>query len=162
VQIPAQSSAVYVSLNEKELLAGADPDDTLLVFELNVAGRAVSRGEVFFDRMRNLKLPLQPNMQRTISGAGGKYTITLRSPVVARNVYISFGNLDVSLSDNYFDLLPGDEMVLELKSDADLETLEHAMQVISLTDAFFDQRPSYRAHIAADAPAGSTSYESRH
>jgi len=156
VQIPAQSSGVYFSLNEKELLADADPDDTFLVFELNVAGQVVSRNEVFFDRRRNLKLPLKPEIQSKISGGDGRYSVTLRSPVLARNVYISFGDLDVSLSDNYFDLLPADEVVVEVRSNANLDQLQHAMKLISLTDAFFDERPSYREHLNSGAPTSNT------
>ena len=146
VQIPAQSSAVYLSLNEKEFPATYDPDRTFLVFDLNVAGQTVSRNEVFFDRMRNLQLPLKATIAADITGSGPDYTITLRSPVLARNVYISFGDLDAKLSDNYFDLLPGEAMVIRLTASAKLDQLQRAMKVISLTDAFFDQRPSYRDH----------------
>ena len=35
------------------------------------------------------------------------YTLHLASPVLAKSVYISFGNLDAKPADNYFDLLPG-------------------------------------------------------
>ena len=56
VQVPAQSSAVYLSVNEKEVLGSADPATTFLVFDLIVEGRRVSRNEVFFDHMRNLRL----------------------------------------------------------------------------------------------------------
>ena len=146
VQIPAQSSAVYLSLNEKEFPTTYDPDRTFLVFELNVAGQTVSRNEVFFDRMRNLQLPLKTTIAANITGSGPDYSITLRSPVLARNLYISFGDLDAKLSDNYFDLLPGEEMVIRLTASANLDQLQRAMKITSLTDAFFDQRPSYRDH----------------
>ena len=34
--------------------------------------------------------------------------IRITSPVLARDVYLSFGDLDVQVSDNYFNLLPGE------------------------------------------------------
>jgi len=153
VQIPAQSSAVYVSLNEKELPGSADPDRTFLVFDLTVAGTTVSRNAVFLDCMRNLQLPLHPVIQSAIQGSGPNYTITLHSPVLARNVYLSFGELDVKLSDNYFDLLPGEEMTVQLTSTATLAQLQGALKIMSLTDAFFDQRPTYREHAASTLEA---------
>jgi beta-mannosidase len=64
--------------------------------------------------------------------------VTLRSPVLARSVYLSFGDLDVQTSDNYFDLLPGEERTVKLKtpSSVSLDQLKSAMQIVSLTDAF--------------------------
>ena len=144
VQLPAQSSAVYMSLNDKEVLGSADPERTFMVLDLKVGGQIVSRNEVFFDRMRNLQLPLKPAIQSDISSSSSTYTITLRSPVLARSVYLSFGDLDVKLSDNYFDLLPSEETVIQLTSTATLDQLKAALKIISLTDAFFDQRPTYR------------------
>lgn len=147
-QVPAQSSAVYVSLNQRELVGGADPDRVFLAVELKVAGETVSRNELFFDRMRNLALPLRPAIKVGISHSGIDYTITLRSPVLARNVYLSFGDLDVVLSDNYLDLLPGEETVVVLRTSATLEQLQQAVKVKSLTDAFLDERPSYRHAVS--------------
>ncbi len=146
VQIPAQSSAVYLSMNEKEILGSANPEAAFLVFDLNVDGKRVSRNEVFFDHMRNLDLPLKPVIQSSIQPTKDGYALTLQSPVLARNVYLSFGDLEVTPSDNYFDLLPGEQVVVQLKSPATLQQLQQTLKVISLTDAFFDERPSYREH----------------
>jgi beta-mannosidase len=150
VEIPAQSSAVYVSLNEKDVLGSASPDRTFMVFDLIVGGQMVSRNEVFFDHMRNLQLPLKPAIQSSIAGSGGDYTLTLRSPVLARDVSLSFGDLEVTPSDNYFDLLPGEEMTIRVKSGATLVELQRAFRATTLTDAFFDQRPTYREHAGIE------------
>jgi beta-mannosidase len=150
VQIPAQSSAVYVSVNEKDTLGSASPDRSFMVFDLMAGGKTVSRNEVFFDRMRNLQLPLKPAIQSTVTAAGSDYLLTLRSPVLARNVYLSFGDIDATPSDNYFDLLPGEEMTIRLKSSATLAQLQQVIKVTSLTDAFFDERPSYQEHASVD------------
>jgi beta-mannosidase len=150
VQIPAQSSAVYVSANEKDTLGSASPDRSFMVFDLMAGGKTVSRNEVFFDRMRNLQLPLKPAIQSTVTAAGSDYLLTLRSPVLARNVYLSFGDIDATPSDNYFDLLPGEEMTIRLKSSATLAQLQQVIKVTSLTDAFFDERPSYQEHASVD------------
>lgn len=146
VEISGQSSSSYLSLSTKELPGSPNPESAFLVFDLLVGGRAVSRNEVFFDRMRNLQLPLKPAIQSTISGTAPNYIITLRSPVLARDVSVSFGDLDAQFSDNYFDLIPGEETVIQIKSQATLEQLQHALRTMSLTDAFFAERPSYREH----------------
>jgi beta-mannosidase len=138
VQVAAQSSAVYFTLDEKELLASADPKKTFLVFDLAVGGQNVSRNLIFFDTMHNLDLPESVHVDASLESLNGGYTVTLRSPALARSVYLSFGDLDVQASDNYFDLLPGEPLKITLKTSAQLSSdqLKSAMQVVALTDAF--------------------------
>src|SRR6202040_3819117 len=120
VRVPAQSSAVYFTLEKKELLANADPRKTLLVFDLEFAGQNVSRNLVFFDTMHNVDLPLA-HVDASLDGNAEGYSVTLRSLTLARNVDISFGDLEVRTSDNYFDLLPREAVTIKLKSSASLD-----------------------------------------
>src|SRR5580698_9019533 len=84
VQVPAQSSAVYLTLDQKELLANADPKKSFLVFDLEIGGQRVSRNLFFFDTMHNLDLPETVHVDASLENSGGAYAITLRSPVLAR------------------------------------------------------------------------------
>ena len=138
VQIPAQSSTVYFTLDQKELLAHADPKNSFLVFDLTVGGQAVSRNLLFFDTMHNLDLPKSVKIEAWLDNSNGSYTVTLRSPALARSACLSFGDLDVQTSDNYFDLLPGEAVTVKLKapSSTSLDQLKSSMQIQSLTDAF--------------------------
>jgi len=58
--------------------------------------------------------------------------------VLARSVYLSFGDLDVKTGDNYFDLLPGEPVTVKLRTptSSTLDQLKSSMQIQSLTDAF--------------------------
>ena len=138
VQIPAQSSAIYFTLNENELLAGSDPKKSFLVFDLAVGGQQVSRNSIFFDTMHNLDLPKPEKIETSLENLNGGYAVTLRSPALARSVFVSFGDLDVKTEDNYFDLLPGEAVTVKLKTPpaVTLDQLKSGIQVISLTDAF--------------------------
>jgi beta-mannosidase len=138
VQLPAQSSAIYFTLDEKELLANADPKKTFLAFDLTVGGTKVSSNLIFFDTMHNLDLPRDVKIDSSVANVDGGYAVTLRSAELARSIYVSFGDLDVQTSDNYFDLLPGEAVTVKLKTPANvsLDQLESSMQVMSLTDAF--------------------------
>ena len=138
VQIPAQSSAIYFTVDQKELLAHADPTKSFLVFDLRVGGQQVSRNLIFFDTMHNLDLPKPVKIETSLDKSNGSYAVTLRSPALARSVFVSFGDLDVKTEDNYFDLLPGEAVTVKLKTPAavTLDQLKSGIQVISLTDAF--------------------------
>jgi beta-mannosidase len=135
VRVPAQSSAVYFTLDKQEILANADPKKTFLAFDLEVAGQNISRNLIFFDTMHNIDLPAG-HVDASLQSAGDGYAVTLRSPTLARSVYVSFGDLDVRTSDNYFDLLPREAVTIKLKTSASLDQLKGSMQVFSLTDAF--------------------------
>ncbi len=136
VDIPAQSSAIYLSLDQKALAAKADPRRSFLVVDLDTAGKRLSRNLVFFDHMRNLDLPVAPRIDAKLHSKGTTYSLTLRASGLARNVYISFADLDVGVSDNYFDLLPGEPVTVTLKTSSSLQQLESALKIMSLTEAF--------------------------
>jgi beta-mannosidase len=136
VQIPAQSNAVYFTVDKAALAAKGDLRKSFLVFDLAMAGKQVSRNLIFFDAMHNLELPVRPKIETTLTKAGEDYSVTLQSSQLARNVYLSFGDLNVETADNYFDLLPSEPVTIRLKSSATLDQIKAALTAISLTDAF--------------------------
>jgi beta-mannosidase len=136
VQIPAQSQAIYFTVDKAVLAAKADPRKSFLVFDLELAGKIVSRNLVFFDVTHNLDLQAKPRIETTLGKTGEDYTVTLQSPQLARSVYLSFGDLNVQVSDNYFDLLPGEPATIRLRSSATLDQVKAALTVTSLMDAF--------------------------
>ena len=91
---------------------------------------------MFLDVTHNLQLPVSPKIETTLNKTGNGYTLTVQSAQLARSVYLSFGDLDVQSSDNYFDLIPGEPVTLTLKSAATLDQIRGAMKVVSLTEAF--------------------------
>jgi beta-mannosidase len=141
VQIPALSSASYLKLAQDALAAKGDPRRSFAVTDLEVGGQLVSRNLVFFDVTQHLDLPLAPKIESSLTKAEGGYSLTLKSPVLARNVYVSFGDLDVTTSDNYIDLLPGEAITVKLASAGTLDQLKGAMKIMSLTDAFQPAAP---------------------
>jgi beta-mannosidase len=136
VQVPAQSNAVYFTLDKASLAEKADLHRSFLVFDFEVAGKRVSRNSIFFNVTHDLELPVAPKIETTVNKTGEDYTVTVQSPKLARSVYLSFGDLDVQSSDNYFDLLPAEPVTLHLKSSATLEQIKGALKIMSLTDAF--------------------------
>jgi len=54
-------------------------------------------------------------VEHAINEKDGKYTITISSDVYARAVGIQFETVDVVLSNNYFDVLPGQSVTVEIE-----------------------------------------------
>ncbi len=127
---PLASSAV-ASYTDAQLLDGADPRTSFAVFELFDGDKAVSRNLAFFDDARNLQLPTPQIRSRFEAGPDG-YTLTLTAGKLARDVWVSFGDLDAEVSDNAFDILPGQSVTLSVKSRVALDRLQSALQVQNL------------------------------
>jgi beta-mannosidase len=139
VQVPAQSNAIYFTVDKAAMAAKGDLLRSFLVFDLTVDGKQVSRNSIFFNVTHDLKLPVAPKIDTTLNQTSGGYTVTLQSAELARSIYLSFGDLDAQASDNYFDLLPGEPVTVQIKSDASQEQLRSTLKVMSLTEAYNPQ-----------------------
>jgi beta-mannosidase len=137
VNVAALTSKVYLDWPLKKLTdaGAADTSHVFVVAELTAGGAQISRNLVYLAPVKGVQLkPAQLKVET--SGANGRYKIRVTSPVLARSVYLSFGNLDAQVSDNYFDLLPGETVEIAATSAATLDQLKAQLKVISLTDAF--------------------------
>ena len=141
IQIPGLSSASYLKLAKGDLAAKADLRRSFLVADLEVGGQPVSRNLLFFDVTHNLELPVAPKIESSINKTDAGYSVTLQTSALARNVYMSYGDLDVQTSDNYFDLLPGEPVTIKLKTSSTLDQLKSALKITSLTEAFQPAAP---------------------
>ena len=131
VRLQPLSATRVGAFSDAELLHGADPRATFAVFELFVGGRVASRNLVFFDQPKNLALP-SPQIRTQLARTNSGYALMLDSDKLAREVWVSFGDLDARLSDNALDLLPGQHVVLQVHSNASLATLRAALKVQNL------------------------------
>jgi beta-mannosidase len=137
IKIDPLVSNVYQTLPLIELSGANAPDWSTLVgvVDLTISGQEVSRNLVYFVPSRQVKLP-PASVTTEIAAVANGYDVTLRSPVVARSVYLSFGELDAQFSDNYVDLLPGEARKIHVTSNATIESLRLQMKIMSLVDAF--------------------------
>jgi len=137
VEVAPLASQVYLDWPLKKLAdaGAADTSRVFVVAELQTGGALVSRNIVYLAPTKEVHLkPAQLKVET--SGANGSYKIRVTSPVLARSVYLSLGNLEAKLSDNYFDLLPGETMEIAATSKASLDELKAQLKAVSLIDAF--------------------------
>jgi beta-mannosidase len=137
VDVTPLTSKVYLDWPLKNLTAAgaADTSRVFIVADLAAGGAEISRNLVYLAPVKEIHLkPAALKVETT--GGGGSYKVRITSPVLARSVYLSFGNLDVKVSDNYFNLLPGETVEIAATSAATLDALKAQLKVISLTDAF--------------------------
>jgi beta-mannosidase len=131
---PALGVARIEGLDDAAYLKGADPARTFAVYDLYDGDHPISRAIVYFAAAKSMALP-EPGVVREITGSAGAYTLTLKATRLARAVWIGFGDTDVDVSDNAFDLLPGETVTLTLKTAADFAALRRALTVRTLYGA---------------------------
>jgi beta-mannosidase len=136
IQIPALSSKTYFKVPRQEYFqSDADPANVFVVAELTSCGELISSNTLYFLSAKNMPLAPGQITSSLVQSANG-YKLTLSSKSLARTVYISFDHVDATLSDNYFDLLPGTSADISIASKASLDDLKSGLKVISLGDAF--------------------------
>jgi beta-mannosidase len=135
VSVAPLASKVYVDWSFLKLTqaGAADTSRVFVVAELTADG-VVSRNITYLAPTKEVHLKPATLKVETV-GDKGKMRIRITSPVLARSVYLSFGNLDVKLSDNYFDVLPGETVEVTAETKESLDALKGQMHVMSLTDA---------------------------
>ena len=133
INVAPLASTKVASYTDAQLLKGADPRASFAVFELLDGGSTVSRNLVFFDEAKNLQLP-SPQIRTQWETSADGYRLTLTAAALARDVWVSFGDLDADVSDNAFDILPGQSVTLVVHSKAGLDALRQALEVQNLAD----------------------------
>jgi beta-mannosidase len=114
---------------------GAKASQVFVTTDLVVGQQTVSSNLIYLVPTKEIHLPAA-EISHTIAKAGSGYSLTLSSKVLARSVYVTFGDAKVAVSDNYFNLLPGGPQTITLKSGASLEEVTKNLHVVSLADAF--------------------------
>jgi len=145
VEVAALSSKVYLDWPLKKLAdaGAADTSHVFVVADLQIGGATdfagngtqISRNLVYLAPTKEIHLK-PAALKVDVKQAIGHDLIRFTSPVLARDVYLSFADLDVKLSDNYFDILPGETVEITATTKASLDELKAKLKVISLTDAF--------------------------
>jgi beta-mannosidase len=137
VDVAPLASKIYLQLPvEESLLAkGIDSTKVFVETELTVAGNVVSSNLIYLAPTVEIHLP-PATLKTELAKTGDSYRLKISSPVLAKSIYISFGDMDAELSDNYFDLLPGQTAEITIKTKANEDALRSRLKVMSLVDAF--------------------------
>lgn len=137
ITIDPLASKIYDQLTITDLFNHGSLDLSKLVgvVDVMVDGKEVSSNIVFFVPSKQIQLPAA-TVTAEIAQAREGYDVVLRSSVLARAVYLSFGEADVQFSDNYINLLPNEPVTVHVTSKATLAELKAQMKTVSLVDAF--------------------------
>jgi beta-mannosidase len=139
LRVAPLTSRSYFDAKVSELLEGQDQKRVFLYAELVVNGKVASSHDYFFAPFKELAIS-KPTITPEIIAAKepGKFRLKLSTDKFAKAVYLAVPNHDGFFSDNYFNLAPGREIVVDFRSrePMSVEEFRKRLQIRSVFDAF--------------------------
>ena len=117
-------------MDTKKVAENLSIDKIYLQVDLNEGETILASDHYFFDIPKNLKLS-EPHISTVIKKKGHNMMIELLSEELVKNVFIWVENASLRFSDNYFDLLPGDTIIISVPLK-DFELTKNDLQILSL------------------------------
>ncbi|MCD4664878.1 MAG: glycoside hydrolase family 2 protein, partial [Bacteroidales bacterium] len=130
VEVAANSSSIYYV----KQLTGFSKKDHLFSAKLISNEKVLASNIYYFLPVKDLQLP-EPNIQKEIVKTEKGYQIILKTDKLAKNVFLSIDE-DGFFSDNYFDLLPGDNKRVSYISEQSTDSFESDLKTISIFDTY--------------------------
>lgn len=131
------SAQQVASLDDAKLFGATDRTRTFAVAEMLVDGQTTSRALVSALPEKAMNLPDPGLVVHWSTAADGRPLLTLSARHLARGLWIDFGDLDAAASDNFLDLLPGESVTVEIRSEQPAAKLRRALRL---------------RHLGAEAP----------
>lgn len=135
VTIDSNNSKIYASKTIKELLSGKRDNKVLLVAKLSEGGKELSRKVRYFTPLKNIDFP-NVDVISEITKDNNRVVVKLKSDKLAKNVYINVENYQGNYSDNFIDLIPGEERTITFDSEMTLESIKNSIKIRTLSDTY--------------------------
>ncbi len=92
----------------------------------------LAENKIYLVPPKELKLP-DPGITYSVSDFADRYAVTLKAERLAKNVFVS-SDLPGNFSENYFDLLPGEEKTITLSKSAQASSGGHDLESFTAND----------------------------
>ena len=136
VIVDANSSKALFSVPLDEALKGVRKEDVFIhAVLLTDKGNSNYTNNYFLVKQKEVNYP-KAQLATSVQPIEGGFEVTLSSDNFARAVFIATGDANSSFSDNYFDILPGSSVMVEVYTDLPLATFEKQLKVVSLSDEY--------------------------
>ncbi|RYG36185.1 hypothetical protein EON81_10520 [bacterium] len=138
LSIPAGTSSVRAAkLDLKKQLEQEGEKDLLLWAKLRTPNEPEAQALVLFARPKDLEL-VKPEFRSSVAAVRDGFRITVSSPQPALWIWIELEGMDADLSDNFFNLPPGEAATIVVKphGKTTLEAVRSALRVRSLYDTY--------------------------
>lgn len=133
VSVKANSKALLLSLNKKELLNTLSPNKVAILLQLNQPGRTIAQNIYYFAEPKLLELP-KTNIKVDINQTNQGFNVILKSSVLVKNMFLETDKPDTRFSDNNIDLLPGKRYKISVSYKGSRDELTKGLAIKSLNN----------------------------
>jgi len=130
VNVEANDAGVIYNRPMPEVVGGADRSSVVAVVELRSNREKIANNLLYFERPKNLDLPKE-NLGMGAKKTEDGYQLTANTDRIAKNVYLQTPDGSGHFSENFFDLLPGERKVIELKVDKEIDPREIKIKTLN-------------------------------
>ena len=132
--VNVKANGVTPVLDEPTAKFTDNKSKTYLSLKMELKNGVSVEKKYFFTEPKNLQLT-KPTIISTVEKKDENMEITLKSDVLAKNVYLNFAGIEGFFWDNYFDVLPGKEYKVIFSPKDKLSSI-FRLEVISLFDSY--------------------------
>jgi beta-mannosidase len=133
VQIPQNSAEVVFELPEKDILKRSTKNNVVLVADLEKGRKKIDRTLFYFVEPKDLNLP-EIDLDFIITKEKGEILISVKSNKLVKNLMLINDEVEARFSDNYFDVLPGEEVTISIKTTLSPKDFEVGFKWLFLED----------------------------
>jgi beta-mannosidase len=143
ITLPAASSAKVGAYFKKLLPKGRSAGNTMMRVTLQSGGKVLAYKNHYFTKPGKLRLT-DPGLSSTVKYVGSdssrpgfpaSYLITLQSAGLAKDVCLQYDFEAVTFSENFFDLLPGQQKTVMMFAREPVDEKNLPLKIFSLIDA---------------------------
>ena len=131
MEVKQFSSCIARSIDKTVLLDGRDLSTLVLRAELTSNRESLSKSHQFFKKPKELKIP-PPEFEHEVKYLNGKYEITIRSYSFLYQLHFISSQVRGVFSDNYFNMLPNEVIVIEFEPYEDEQLEELVLKIRTL------------------------------
>lgn len=134
LKTPINGSELVFESAISDILRGKSKNDVVIYTEFETKDKTYTN-IAYAAEQKDLNYQ-KANISWSAKKVEGGYDVTLKSDVFARGVFMSLSGINNFFEDNYFDLLPGKEVTVNVKTDLSLAVFKEQLKVISLVDSY--------------------------
>jgi beta-mannosidase len=122
----------YLEIPQNALMGSIDPKQNFLEIVLHAGRKQMGSALLFFGPIKALALP-DPDFSYQVSKSKNGFSLKLEAKTLVKDMEIQFSDAKTKLSDNFFDLSPGQIKTIEVQSN-DIKTEQELLQKLRFRD----------------------------
>jgi len=138
INLIGNQSKIYFSKKLENILKKEDKTSSILVAKiLDENHNILSQNHIYFDRVKNLNLP-NPNPDLNFNKTAKGFEIVIVTDKLIKNAYLYVEDIEGHFSDNYFDVLPNEELRIVFYPEKEISIFEFESKIkfLTLTDSY--------------------------